>query len=228
MPPILLFCASALAGELPGPTDLDGDGKPEVISLVQDTGYKVGAATLECSLEFGGCELRVVDLKGDDKRKELELCSRGPRDERLCALHVYDKGKLVELEPTIKGQRTWPSAFEVPVTGFLYADYQYRIYTRREKFTLGADGRTLTQVPQPFYHVDQKLHVDRTFPITARPDGGPVVANARPNSDVTLILESGETDDLFLVRLSSGLVGWVSLETLLGASDRLQMVYGAG
>ena len=72
------------------------------------------------------------------------------------------------------------------------------------------------------------LHVDRSFAITSLPGGGATVANAKPDSDVVLIVESGDRPDHFLVKLSSGVVGWATLDALLGASDALKAAFSAG
>lgn len=225
---ITTLLGAARAAALPEPVDLDGDNKPESFSRAQETAIKIGAASVECGMEPGDCLVSVVDIKPGDKRKELVLCWQGPRDDRQCELQVYAAGKLTEMPIKIKGEAWWPSAIEVPGTGFIYVDSVSRIYTRRDKFTLSADGKALTHVPQPFLNVGTTLHIERSFAITAQPAGGAVVANARPDTDIVLLLESGELPDHFLVRLSSGLVGWATLEALLGASDGLKAAFSAG
>ena len=221
--------SAALAAPLPKPTDLDGDGKAESFGPGQtEQSVQVGAADYACGYEPGSCQVSVVDLKPDDKRKEVLFCWMGPRDDRECELTLYAGGKLVPLDFKIKGETWWPAAVEVPGTGIVYVDSVNRVYTRRDKFTLAADGRTLTHTPQPFYNAGTTLHVDRSFAITSLPGGGATVANAKPDSDVVLIVESGDRPDHFLLKLSSGVVGWATLDALLGASDALKAAFSAG
>jgi len=102
------------------------------------------------------------------------------------------------------------------------------LWTRRHKFLLATDGLSLTSVPQPYFNVDRPLHVDRTFPITLEPGGANVVANVRPDSDIHLLVEHGSKQGALLVRVSSGLVGWTTMEKLTEASDHLMMMMSAG
>lgn len=224
----IALLGAALAAPLPPPTDLDGDGKPERFAAGAETAIQVGATSYDCGPEPGGCQVSVVDVKTEDKRKEVLFCWMGPRDDRQCELTLYEGGKLVALEFKIKGESWWPAAVEVPGTGIVYVDSVNRVYTRRDKFTLAADGRTLAHTPQPFYNAGTTLRVDRSFAITSQPGAGATVANAKPGSEVLLLLESGDRPDHFLVRLSSGLVGWASLDALLGASDALKAAFSAG
>ena len=221
-----LLASLALAGA-PQPTDLDGDGKAEIIK-VEPERVVVGAASLECYSEPSACDVAVVDIRGDDKRRELSVCEAGPRDDVSCTLYAYKAGKLIKIPVLSGAEEWWPSAFEITGNGFVYTDGGSYLYKRRDKYALQADGLTLKLVPQPFYYAGAKVHVDRTFPITMDPGGGAVVANARPDSDVELVLEHGQKPGFYLVKLSSGLVGWASLEALMGASDNLQMLMSAG
>ena len=58
------------------------------------------------------------------------------------------------------------------------------------------------------------------------PGGGAVVANVRPGSEITALVSDGGEN--FLFQISSGLVGWASLDDLMKASDYIQMMYSAG
>ena len=74
MTTLALLLASALAAELPPPTDLDGDGKPERIVLDGDT-VRVGEARAGCGSDSFPCELEVHDLTAGDNVRSGPLAS---------------------------------------------------------------------------------------------------------------------------------------------------------
>jgi hypothetical protein len=225
MTTLALLLATALAAELPPPTDLDGDGKPERILLDGDT-VRVGEARAECGSDSFPCEVEVHDLTAGDKQKEVAICSFGPRDDRSCALFAYREGSLNPL-PFAFPEDTWPpSRIETKGNGIALAKNEGRLYTRVDKFT--HSGGKLAYVAQAGWYVDRPVKVDRTFPITTKPGGGTRVAGVRPGSTITVLLESAEVKQWYLVHISSGLTGWVSEEALVGSSDELMALWGAG
>lgn len=224
---ILLTLTAALAGPpappLP-PVDLDGDGKPETLQQ-QGEALKIGAASVDCGMGFG-CKVRVVDVREGDGFREVEVCNPGPRDDYDCYLYAYRKGSVTALG--VDGSEVAGSGWTITGNGIPLKQSDQRIYTRLSKYVLSKDGLSLTAVPQPFYYVGYKVRVDRTFPITMQPGGGAVVANVKPGSDITILLESAEHDSQMLVHLSSGLTGWVDLWKLVEASDSLMPIFAAG
>lgn len=206
------------------PTDLDGDGKPEVIEVL-DAEIRVGKHRLAC--EGPPCAVEVHDLSSEDPLRELVVLETGMRDDRLARIYRLTKAGLVELKLTRPGgEGVFPEAVTTSGNGILLTDERHRLYLRREKFV--PDGAGLKLVPQPFWSVGQVLPVDRSAPIRESIGGAVVVANLKPGSEVTVVLESAEKPEWFLLRTSTGLVGWIDLETLRSASDRVAAIYGAG
>ncbi len=224
---LLLLLPVALAAG-PAPVDLDGDGKTETISVAED-GVHVGDQVIPCD-SYELCEVEVHDIASTDKRTELAVCSRGPRDDRSCRLYRYKSGAVQPLPIGKPGDEdeysSMPSAVSTSGSGILLADQDRRFYVRRDKYLLRGDA--LVYVPQPFWVVDHDVHVDRSFPIVRQAGGGDVVANVRPDSDIRIRLESVDHPGWFLVHISSGLTGWVQLDALQGASDDLMGLIMAG
>ncbi len=217
-----------------GPVDLNGDGVRETLQQT-DAGVVVGRATVPCGETTFPCQLEVHDITGSDKAKELVACELGPRDDRTCSVFRMRGDALVELkltlDPTRRGPHGpevfYPDQIETKGNGILLARQTQRLYTRIEKF-VEKDG-TLVHFPQPFYDMGGvTVRIHRSAPITREPKGSGVVANLLPDADVVLLLEHGDHAEHFLVRTSTGLVGWISLEQLMAASNFVQQVYGAG
>lgn len=220
----LLTLAAALSSALAAPfrIDLDGDGKPESL-VVEEDGVRLGRQLVVC----GGpalCRLEAADIDSTDKRREVVLIDSGPRDDSVARLYHLDKGQLVPIPFSREG--AWFDRIETNGNGIVLTDSRERLYMRREKWV--PQGGVLTLVPQPFWYVGFEADLDRTAPILREPGGAEVVANIRPKSRITVLLESADKADWFLVRISSGLTGWISLEGLRGASDQVAMIYAAG
>jgi hypothetical protein len=226
---LILLAGAALAGPLPPPTDLDGDGQPEAFTQRGEQ-VAVGGALLpfECAGGAFPCDVEVHDITARDGQKEVAQCLFGPRDDRSCRLYRFAGGTLTELPVRSQsGEELLPSRLTTKGNGILLADQGLRFYTRREK--LVHQKGALKHVPQPFYDTGGlKVPVDRSFPITREPKGGAVVANVAPGTTVSLVLAHGTDPDVFLVLVSSGLMGWAHIETIAKGSDQVMATLGAG
>ncbi|MCK6503586.1 hypothetical protein L6R53_09340 [Myxococcota bacterium] len=231
MPSLALLLLARLAPALaqsPPPTDLDGDGKADAI-VVEEEGVTIGGQRVACGgMEL--CSVQLHDIAADDGLREVLVIELGPRDDASARLYRLRKGKLVELSFRKPGDsdewQSVPSAVSTSGNGIVLADHQGRFYTQRQKYV--AKGDTLTHVPQPFWYAGFEVHVDRSVPVVRSPGGTEVVANVKPDSDITVLLESAEQEGWFLVKLSTGLTGWVTLETLAQGSDQVRGVMSAG
>ena len=106
--------------------------------------------------------------------------------------------------------------------------YRYRLYERVEKWKLKGDRLVETRQPLYLAKTPQKLHVDRTFKLLHAPGSSEVVANTRPDSDILVLGEHGDKDGFLLVRLSSGVSGFVYYEDLIKASNAYMQTMAAG
>lgn len=222
---LVLLLTTALAAPLPPATDLDGDGTPETVAFDGAT-VVVGGARTDCGSDSFPCELEVHDLTAGDKQREIAICGFGPRDDRFCTLFAYRGGSLHAIAFPFPGGAEPPTRIETSGNGIALASGSGRLYTRIDKF-VHKDG-ALRYVPQAGWFVGRQVKVDRTFPITTEPDGGTRVAGVRPGSTITVVLESQTVARTYLVHISSGLTGWVPEQVLIGASNELMALWGAG
>lgn len=218
--------------------DFDGDGKPEKVAVVADKVPLKGMAE-EVWCELDACDLYVLDLDASKAGKELGVCQHGPRDDLSC--HVYGSKGGSWSEWKFPDDRT-PSDLATSGNGILLGHHVDRWYARLEKYTLGPTG--FVRAPQPFYSTATEKNPagmsftpDRIFPIVDKPGGTVVIANVANGRVVHVIFESaehlassGHADGKrwFLVRTTSGLVGWATLEALIRSSDELTLRNSAG
>jgi hypothetical protein len=221
------LCVLAAAASLPK-VDLDGDGRPEKIVRTEEMLLLAGGEVNCGGFDFP-CDVTEMDVRTSDTFKELLICQHGPRDDLSCELWTVRNGSPVR----IKIQRDdstvlYPGAVSSTGGGILLVDEDERFWTRRHKLILSSDGVALTYVDQASFNVDAPVHVDRTFAITTEPGGGTRVANVRPDSDIQVLLEHGSTRGTLLIRVSSGLIGWTTIDVLMQASDSLMGILMAG
>lgn len=222
---LALMLATALAAPLPPPTDLDGDGTKETMQLDGD-GVRVGAARAACGSDGFPCEVEVHDLTAGDGKREVAVCTFGPRADRSCELFTYEAGALRPIAFPFPQGAYPPTRVATKGNGIALATGEGRLYNRVDKFVHA--GGALRYVPQAAWYVGRAVKVDRTFPITTEPGGGERVAGVLPGSTITVLLESATVAQTYLVHISSGLTGWVSERTLVDASDELVSLWAAG
>lgn len=215
--------------------DFDGDGKKDKIVATEDVVKLNGLEPVDCA---GGCSVEVVDIAADKPGKELVLCTSGPRDDVSCDLYRQAKGTWSYIGfPAGYGG---PSAIVTKGNGFVLAYTDDRWVSRVEKYSY--DGATLTRFVQPFYSTVSErrpdgftIAVDRSFALVTETRGSVVVANVAPKTTAVALLEAVAGPEVwdpderwFLVRLSSGLVGWASLASIIQSSDELIALNSAG
>ena len=217
------------AGAAPPPADLDGDGKVDPVVLTAGK-VQVGAASLECGYDGFICGVELVDVHPGDGRKELVICGEAPRLDRACELYVYESGAL-RLVPIVgQGERTLLDALKItaPGNGHLMVEGFERLYTRLDKYQLDAQRAGLHLVAQPFQLVSQETTCEGQLTLSLEPRGGPKVASTLAGSKVMILLESGVAPGQFLIRSTSGLLGWTGIDALVGACEPVRMTYSAG
>ncbi len=222
---IWLLTALCMAAP-PASIDLDGDGKGEVVKVAED-GVKIGKHTVECYSDDGaGCEVREVDITSADKQKEVVVCYAGPRDDRNCDLYRLVDNELKQIPI---GKYGGAESLSLTGSGFLYAtNGAHRLFQRTSKY-VWKDGK-MVLVPQPIYTADTpaSMHIDQTFKLLLAPDSAELVGNTKADSDIAVLGEHGEKEGWLLVRLSSGISGWVHVDTLQKVSQQYMQIMSAG
>ncbi|NPD26986.1 hypothetical protein HPP06_26540 [Corallococcus exiguus] len=210
--------------------DLDGDGKPDAVSLTagEDGKFtlKVGGATLKG--DASGNEVpgfQVVDLDTGDKWKELLVQTLGELDDgHRYLVYGYD-GKAVKLLGDVH------ALTEAKGNGIVLVDRWMAFWQKRDKYTLDRKAWKLVHVPQELYAVTAEpgkevtATVKKSFPLTQSRTGSAVLATTAQGSKVTVLAASvpAKGEVLYLVRSSTGLLGWVPGNVLVESTDGLPL-----
>ena len=216
---ILLLAALALAGD-PTSVDFDGDGTQDPITLTDDeTTLVIGTWKAACG-HGGGCDWEVVDLHSGDKQKDLLICASGARN-YYCSLATLADGKVLQASVGHRGLDG--DKFVVTGSGFVYAKrLSHGTFVRVEKYQWKKPEMVL--IPQPFYSADPPgdVKIEKTFKLLFAPKGTTVVGNASPGSTIQVLGEDGEHHGWLMVRLSSGITGWVEARDLADVSAQFE------
>jgi len=204
--------------------DLDGDGKKETISLVNDGKESNGHFTLKINAlsvrgEYGmeapeGFQLVKID--GSDKYTEVVVSLPGGSDWFQTQIYWYDGHAIHEMNGDDQLALFGIPSF--PGNGCIYGNRWMGFWKSTDKYVLDKKTRTVKQVPQQFYYVsglDEKPVVGKvlhTIPIYETREKKAVIANLRVGSKVLFLLCDNSVSDnnnWYLVKSESGLVGWI-------------------
>lgn len=226
----LLGAPLALAGdELPtqsASADLDGDGTPEAIAVKWKDGDEAfvltaGPATLRGKADSEVHGLSIIDIDSGDKRKEVAVHMGMTDSDRLTLVYAFDGKSLKELGRV-------HALTEVKGNGIILSDTWETFWNRRDKFALDARAGRLAPVPQELFYVGQEATVRESFPLThSRTDKKPVATLAAASRILVLAASpvpargGRSTSYVYLVKSSTGLLGWVGQDTLLSKTEGL-------
>jgi hypothetical protein len=207
--------------------DLDGDGKPESISVkpLGTSGERyqltVGSATVTGKLPQDSTELiglRIVNVAGG-KTKQVLVLGYADSDFHAAQLYSYQSKAL-----RLLGEL--PFDPEVPGNGALYGDVWMGFWSRKEKYVL--DKGRLRLVPPELYAVGQKARVKQPFVLLTRRGGEPL-ATLGAGSALEIVacapLPDANANHWYLIRSEKGLLGWARLATF---RERVEGLIWAG
>ena len=198
--------------------DLDSDGDSEIIKieLIQGTYYqfilKIADQEIRDTLGEGINGFQIIDIDKTDKYKEIAVHSSGPSNDDEYKIYWYDgdtikKMAFIERWPTFLGN------------GIVYVDNWEGFWTKRDKYLLNKNDRTLDHIPQFAYYIGIKIRVENSFTIYREKDLKDEVALLSKYSEIELLLcdtEKKEGDKyLYLIKSESGLVGWTRSDVLI-------------
>jgi hypothetical protein len=195
--------------------DLDGDGRPEQITLAVDresshftlsvNGARAAGESVE---EIDDPELGVVDLDKGDRARELIVYAQGASDYDDYFIYAYDGHALKKLGEL-------HNAVSYTGNGILLNFEWMGFWSREEKYTYDGAARALRHVPQELHYVGVSGTVGKSFPIYRTRGGRDVVANLKEGSHAQILAcevrDCGDDDDSclwYLIRSESGLLGW--------------------
>ena len=212
-------CFSPLRSQLP-PTDLDGDGKPETITIAEEV-VRVGKAEIPCE-SMDECMVECTMCWAPTSTRSSLCVRRGCRTRCTAG-----SGATTRAGPRPSPFPMAPRRPSPPVeSGLVLTKNWERPALRADRPARLAKGK-LVEVPQPAYYANTTVHIDRTFPIYWVPRTSawwPTYARTatwcwcwsrRPMRTGT-------------VRVSSGLLGWTNMAELWNVSDQVRMLNSAG
>lgn len=130
---------------------------------------------------------------------------------------VYNEGPSVDPEFILYSEaggeerevfREFGLVLRIPGDGFVYVSgHTNDFFDRTRKFFVRPDGSS--EVKQPFYFVGITTKVLEPVELFDGPELSKVLATVAKGEQVTVVLNRG---DLYLVRASDGVVGWVRLK----------------
>lgn len=204
--------------------DLDGDGKPEAISLQWKEGdsqfvLKVGGATARGKADDTEVHgVTVADIDSGDKWKEVSVHTGLTESDTSSTVYGFDGKALKELGRV-------RALTEVRGNGIVLSDSWMGFWNRREKYVLDRKAWKLNLVPQELYFVGAEASVKQSFPIVrSRTDSAPV-ANLAQGSKIQVLASSPigpkDKEPWYLVKSSTGLLGWARQRDLSEKTDGL-------
>jgi len=232
---LLLFAATAGFGQEPMKTanvDLNGDGVSDKISFTLNRamgGFALSVNETSVIGKFKDADINgffIVDVKRADRYKEIAAVSYGEGYDYQYLLFRYDGSTVVE----IGGFSGMPS---YSGNGIVLVENWMGFWSKKDKYLLDASGR-LRHVPQELYYVGIEATVKKSFPVYKSRVEGNVVANTLTNSRILILAcdpspkctDGGDYFcDWYLIKTTTGLVGWVRLKTL---SEKLESLPWAG
>lgn len=190
--------------------DLNGDGKLDHVWLENigendDYILHINDAQIKGTLHAQVEGFYIRDFDNKDKYKEVDVYTSLPSDDHRRNVYYYD-GKQIQLMAYFDGQ------LDVTGYGIVYLRTWNDFWVRVDKYVLDSKSRKFDLVPQDFYYVGVEGNVRKSIPIYKTISSKEEVANLRENSTVLVVINKG---DWYLVKSTTGLVGWVNGDVLL-------------
>lgn len=198
--------------------DLNGDGKPEKISLRVAEGKTEFELTVNGRSKRGRFEFpeyppegfRIVDLDQGEPYREILVKCLGSSDWHQYYFFAFDGRELKRMGclyrcVTFQGD------------GVVHSRGWRGFWTIQEKYVVDQKTRTLKKVPQEFYYVGVSGQVRKPFPLYTARDGRQVLTTLKEGSTVEILAAAPAKypRTWYLVRSEDNLLGWVREDVLL-------------
>jgi hypothetical protein len=232
---ILFICVittAAMAAPLELRIDLNGDGTPDKVRAQKtDSGYTLMVNDLrvvEQDHEKTLLRMEGLDIDREDGMQELRVIVEVDGGYAHSDIYAYDGRHIIRLVE-ITGSVT------VPGSGELYVNRWHGNFSTTARFRLSQRPPKLTETPQSLYFIGLTVTVSTSFPIWLQRHEPKSLIYVSPGSALSILavdLDAPECDkmqtghcDVFLIRTSTNLTGWVKRSQL---ERHVQGLHSAG
>jgi hypothetical protein len=196
--------------------DLDGNGSPDLIRVAQkEAGYVLtinGVQFEEAGEEKTTLGVEAVDIRGGDGLREVQVVGESAGGYKWSDLYAYD-GREISLLGSLTG------GLSIPGTGKVYVERWHGSFATTARYELREAPRRLEETPQDLYFVGLTVKVRESFPIRLQRHRPASEIRVRAGGEVELLAvdlsgpECGQGQrgpcEVFLIRTSTGVTGWV-------------------
>ncbi|MCB1159356.1 MAG: hypothetical protein H7A25_20075 [Leptospiraceae bacterium] len=222
---ILLFLipASFLLAETSSlKADLNGDAKPDVVEIFQKAEQSfLKINQTEILLKQGSESIEIIDIQKKDKRKEVKVHVGEGLDNDPYEIYSYDGKNIYQIGTIFSPQYSG--------NGILYSNEWMGFWSKKVKYTLNPDKKTLMQAPQELFSVNVKARIKESFPIYQKQNSKTRIAYLRKGSQIEIFAAYTdglkEENYLYLIRSSEGLIGWIEAKDI---RDKMEDIPWAG
>lgn len=216
--PFLLFVfVSSLAADVGSVikslrVDLDGDARKDKVQIyAHENTVCIQINRTELVLHNGFSSVQVVDTYKKDKYRELLIHTGDGLDYSAYELFRYTGKRIVKLgrlfSPTFSGN------------GIVYSNQWMGFWQKVQKWTLQRKKLRLVAAAQELFSVGVSARVKTSFPIFQKHSRSSAkIAYLRKKSRIKILvayaISQNENKIWYLVRSSTGLIGWVDANTV--------------
>ncbi|PJB13421.1 MAG: hypothetical protein CO119_01390 [Flavobacteriales bacterium CG_4_9_14_3_um_filter_40_17] len=205
--------------------DLDGDGIPENIQLVENENYKytLQINDLTEKVAFGMEGFNIIDIDTTDQFKEITVFTSGPSDDYEYEIFRYQDNRLrllghLEGWITVNGDET------------LFTDNGEGFWSRRDVYFLNNDILSLGKFPHKNeYFVGVNVKVKNSFQLFNDLNNLEPFIWIKPESNITVLTatlwetENENIEFIYQIVTEDGLLGYTKLMPLLENTEGLLM-----
>lgn len=223
---LVLMCLQSYAQEeavFKAVKDLDGDGIPENIRLVENENYQYSLYInqLEQKVQFGQEGFLIFDIDTTDRFKEIAVFTSGPSDDYEYEIFRYQNNRLHRLGH-LEGWIT------VNGDGTLFTDNGEGFWLRRDVYFLNNKILSLGKFPfKNEFYVGVQATVTNELPIYNDLNTLELFVKVKPETNITVLTayawEDEDFEYIYQIVTQDGLLGYTKLMPLLQNTEGLIM-----
>jgi hypothetical protein len=229
---VLLLPCEATAKQVKIKADLDGDGQDESIVLeIAEGEYTLridGRAYSSDNPEQNAQNLTVADIDKQTRFRQVLVHGELNGGYGFSDLFAYDGRRIERIQGFVGG-------LSISGNGKIYVDVWHGNYSTKKRHTYDEKTQTLTETPQDLYYIGMELTVKESFPVyleRAKKSSKILLRKASRISLLAVDFSTGTCDgpggqktewgcEWFLIKTSTGLLGWARLNAFAFKVDGL-------